>query len=350
MDPGSGSLWLFSANCHGALYPIIAIEDPPYSVSIVTRLTRRFERRALTRRNVPYYIWRFVGNGVRTYRALITLPSYSDTPAIARELIDQGIVVGPSDRFLSDEGRRALEKAAHKILERSRSHEVQAIVAGARSPDDRKKDFLVDLVPSQGRIPSSSPLLKLALDTKLLEIVSSYLGLWPRLHSVGAWLNYPTDEAPEKSQLWHRDPEDLKVIKAFMYLADVDEQNGPFTYIPKTHPFGSRSVQAGASKAKRIDDARMCRYFPVEHWRVCTGPANTMILADTVGFHRGGKPTSGTRLLITFTYTSATPFVERPLGVKGYPAWISRRIQHYAIAPAVRPDTRPLERHEPSGA
>ena len=28
-----------------------------------------------------------------------------------------------------------------------------------------------------------------------------------------------------------------------------------------------------------------------DSWIACTGPANTMILADTVGFHRGGKPT-----------------------------------------------------------
>ena len=60
-----------------------------------------------------------------------------------------------------------------------------------------------------------------------------------------------------------------------------------------------------------------------------------MILADTVGFHRGGKPSSGTRLLITFTYTSATPFLDRPLGVRELPQWLSSPIQRYAVSPVV---------------
>ncbi|MBI4888580.1 MAG: hypothetical protein HY824_15900 [Acidobacteria bacterium] len=313
----------------------------------MTRLTRRFQRRALIRPNLPYYVWRFVGNGARTFRALTTSASFSDTPAVARELLDQGIVVGPSDRFLSDQGRVALASSARKMLDRSRGEDIQAILAGTSSPDDRKKDFLVNLFPSQGGTHSSSPLLKLALDRKLLEIVSLYLGVWPCLHSIAVWLNYATEDPPEASQLWHRDPEDLKVIKVFIYLADVDEQHGPFTYIPKTHPFGAQAVRADACRTKRVDDARMHRFFPPTQWRVCTGPANTMILADTVGFHRGGKPTSGTRLLITFTYTSATPFVARPLGVKGHPAWLSSAIQRYAIAPAVRSDHAPTHKSSP---
>ena len=35
------------------------------------------------------------------------------------------------------------------------------------------------------------PLLHVALDRKLLEIVAGYLGMWPCLNSVGVWLNYP---------------------------------------------------------------------------------------------------------------------------------------------------------------
>jgi hypothetical protein len=307
------------------------LTNPKYGLSfpMITRLTRRFERRPLAKPNLVYFLWRFAANGMRAYRALATPVSYSDTPSIAQELTEQGIVVGPSDRFLGDEGRRALSRAVHKILDASRSDAVKAIVAGlARA--NRKKDFRIDLI-SHG-ISAESPLLKAALDQKLLEIVAAYLGLWPSLHSIGGWLNYPTTAPAPSSQLWHHDPEDLKIIKVFIYLADVNEENGPFTYIPGTHPFGANVAEAEKyGKQERLVDDQIGGVFSPHLWRVCTGPANTMILADTLGYHRGGKPSAGTRILVTFTYTSGTPLVEPSIWLKGTPDWISSDIQRWAV-------------------
>jgi hypothetical protein len=56
-----------------------------------------------------------------------------------------------------------------------------------------------------------------------------------------------------------------------------------------------------------------------------------MILADTLGYHRGGKPTTGTRLLVTFTYTSGTPFVEPSIWLKSEPDWALSPIQTFAV-------------------
>ena len=306
------------------------------TMSIVKRLTAPYERRALTSPNLAYYLWRFAGNGARVRKKLSASPTHSDAREIARELLKDGISVAPSSRFLSTAGSAALADAAQQIIDLTRSEEIQAIVAGTKTATHGKKSFLVDLVRAQGRLSPDHPLLKVALDVKLLEIVASYLGLWPCLHSVAGWLNYPTDTPAETSQLWHRDPEDLKIIKVFIYLQDVGEEQGPFTYVPKTQPFGSLAPRALTVQSKRVDDARMQKYFAPERWRVCTGPAGTMILADTVGFHRGGKPSKGTRLLVTFTYTSEIPFVEQPLGLTAMPDWISAPIQRYAIEPAVQ--------------
>ena len=295
---------------------------------MITALTRRFKRRPLAKRNLAYFLWRFAANGVRAYRALATPPSFSDTAAIARELIEQGIVVGPSDGFLSAGGRREMSRAAARILDASRQVKVQAILAGA-APARRRKSFRIDL--SSYAIPAHNPLLKVALDPKLLEIVAAYLGMWPSLHSVGAWLNYPTDAPAASSQLWHHDPEDLKILKVFIYLNEVKEENGPFTYIPGTHPFGSKVAAAKEHKTKAAADDEISRVFGPGTWRVCTGPAQTMILADTLGYHRGGKPSAGTRLLITFTYTSGTPLMQPPIWLEGTPDWIQSDIQRVAV-------------------
>ncbi len=63
--------------------------------------------------------------------------------------------MGPRDRFLSLEGQQALTEAAKEVLDRSNQSQV-----------------------------------------------------WPCLHSIAAWVNFPTKDEVEKSQLWHRDPED----------------------------------------------------------------------------------------------------------------------------------------------
>jgi len=287
----------------------------------------------MSRPNAAYYLWRFVGNGRRTLRAAMTKPTFSEVEFVAHRLTKDGIVVGRSDQFLSAPGHQALSVASQHIVATSQSQEVQAQVrdGGGNQKKNRKK-FLVHLVSYPHGIPSDEPLLTVALDVKLLEIVSKYLGMWPSLYSIGAWLNYPTDAPPELSQVWHRDPEDLKLVKAFIYLSDVNDTSGPFTYIPKTHPFGVRNEKARhlERKGRRIDDAQMT--FPPEAWKVCTGPANTMILADTVGYHRGGKPTVGQRTLVTFTYTSGTPIDDSGLWLCDRPAWLSTPIQRAATA------------------
>src|SRR5687768_17819152 len=105
---------------------------------MITVMTRRFSRHALPKPNLVYFLWRFVANGVRTGRAVLTGVSHRDVPTIARELTAQGIVVGPSERFLTEDGRQALREAASKILETSRSEEVEAVVTGAAGGGERQ--------------------------------------------------------------------------------------------------------------------------------------------------------------------------------------------------------------------
>jgi hypothetical protein len=299
----------------------------------VTRWTRQFSRHALRRRNGTYFLWRFLANGTRTASALLTRRAHSETVAIERDLKSQGIVVGPSVQFLTTQGQKSIEEAGEQVLQASRSEDVHDVIA-KRASGSGKKEFLVDLVSYPEGMSPCDPLLHVALDHKLLQVVSAYFGMWPCLYSVGAWLNYPTDAPLQLSQLWHRDPEDLKVIKVFIYLTDVYRECGPFTYIPRTHPFGSANAAAQKLEhKKRVADHVMARIFPTESWRICTGQAGTMILADTVGYHRGGKPMPGhQRILITFTYTSGTPINAPSLWIRGMPAWASG-IQRSAIQP-----------------
>lgn len=291
-------------------------------------------RQVLTKPNLYYFLWRFGANGARAYRALFNRKLFPDAEPIAQEIAARGIVMSASARFLSAEGQQALASASEEVLQISRRDEIQAIATGKQANSNAKKDFIIHLVSRSQELSEDSPLLKVALDKKLLEIVSSYLGVWPQLYAINAWLNYSTDDEAKASQLWHRDPEDLKIIKVFIYLVAVDENCGPFSYIPKSHPFGSAAGNAIAyEKQKRVLDDEISEVYPSESWMTCIGPANTMILADTVGYHRGGKPSVGQRILISFTYTSGTPFSGRCFHLGKKPEWVTDDIQKYALKP-----------------
>lgn len=282
--------------------------------------------------NMAYYWWRYVRNAKRTLQAQSFLRGDPDVTRIAQQLAERGIVLGLADQFLTKEGQIALVGASTQVLDLSHANKTQAVVAGGGT--DHSKSYLVFLIPWDAEHLADSPLIRLGLDKKLLEIVSSYLGLFPRLHAIGAWLNFPTKDEAKETQLFHRDPEDAKIIKVFIYLNDVDEYGGPFTYIPGTHPFGSAAAKRPKHMSGiRISDEEMNTVLPREAWLPCTGPANTMILADTVGYHRGQKPKDRNRILITFTYTSGRPFKgkARRFSVKGHPTWTMDEIQRSAL-------------------
>lgn len=278
--------------------------------------------------------WLLVRNPGRTLRAWNNRGRVGgDAREVAGKLTETGLHIADADTLLSAQGVEALRQASALVFDEIRAEADQIRrIQEQGSNSELSKDYMIHLIPLRAPIEADSPFLKLALDPKLLEIVSSYFGMWPKLHQVGAWLNFPTPQEAHHSQLWHRDEEDHKFLKMFIYLEDVGEKNGPFSFIPKTHPFGADSVVIPRHRHhRRIMDDEMAASIPPDRWVNCVGPANTAILADTVGFHRGGKVEEGRRVLITFTYTSGTPRHERPLRVSGNPGWITLPIQKWAL-------------------
>jgi len=149
-------------------------------------LTRRFLRRALTRPNLTYYVWRYVANAGRTRRQLNAPREFEESASIADALRRRGIVVGDWSQFLSEAGQRACADAADYVVRASSSEDVVRLVRRDVADPSREKEFLVHLVSYPDGIPADDPLLAVALDRKLLESVAAYLGMWPSLFSVDA--------------------------------------------------------------------------------------------------------------------------------------------------------------------
>jgi hypothetical protein len=211
---------------------------------------------------------------------------------LVAELKERGIAVRPFDAVFRD--RSALDRLIEQAQERHDD--------GSSSPT---KEFLVRLMPRS--VELGSAYVAPALEPQVVALANAYMGMRSYLRALDVWLNVPTTDPPKLSQLWHRDYDDAVNLKLFVYLTDVDEDSGPFTFAPGTQPGGPRSL----ALTDRVDNDEMAEHVPRDDWVVATGEAGTVVLADTCGYHKGGKPTVGERILWTAQYTSGAANAER---------------------------------------
>jgi hypothetical protein len=160
------------------------------------------------------------------------------------------------------------------------------------------------------RFELGDPWLQLGLSRQVLDIVNSYRNESTRLVDLDNWYTIPDPSADERvlSQQWHRDPWDDHIVKVFTYFSDVDEAAGPFEYICGS-PAGGRYgdiwpwSEGNGGSVYPPQDELLQRVDPADI-RTVTGPAATIIFADTGGFHRGGWAESKPRVLSYHTFVS----------------------------------------------
>ncbi|MGK7873255.1 MAG: phytanoyl-CoA dioxygenase family protein [Xenococcaceae cyanobacterium] len=220
-------------------------------------------------------------------------------------LKSEGIFVGHSDDIFNKTALLLLDEIMVAMEEKLQEDKVQDILRKHHSGSDRK-DYVLRLLPKE--LDLAGPFIQLAIQPRLLDMVNGYLGMQSYLRDVNVWLNFPISEPAKETQLWHRDTDDHMNVKVFIYLNDVDETNGPFCFIPKTHRLGKLYKEQVCTDASgRVSDEEMASSIPPLKWKVCTGHAKTAILADTIGYHKGLKPERGYRLMLIFQYTSGKP-------------------------------------------
>jgi hypothetical protein len=178
-----------------------------------------------------------------------------------------------------------------------------------RAEDPGFKTYLVQMLGPWPTLRPPSISVRFSVQPAILGVVNSYFGMFTRLRGFNFWRNIATTAPPRNSQLWHRDPEDRRIIKLFVYLSDVDAGAGPLTYVPGTHSRGALRVQPESYLEEpgdplRSTDAQMSAVVPPDRWLTATGPRGTVVLVDTRGYHKGGQARDRDRILYTATFTS----------------------------------------------
>lgn len=176
---------------------------------------------------------------------------------------------------------------------------------------DKKIDknfFLIELWDGEYVLDLNNSFLKLSLSSPILNVVNSYLEMLAKFrhYRLQVTIPMPEDMRAYASQQWHRDPEDKKMVRVFLYLNDVDESAGPFTYLRYSHMGGKhrRLFPQHPPRGTYKLPADVDRFIPKDDVKVCTGKAGTIIFCDTSGLHRGGLAKSNKRFMYTNTYTA----------------------------------------------
>jgi hypothetical protein len=202
--------------------------------------------------------------------------------------------------------------------------------AAAPAEGEDGKGFLTIL--HRGPYDLDHAFARIAFDERALGVAAGYLGMRAQLRSLQLWHTRPTPGAARETQLWHRDADDVMNVKLFVYFTDVTPESGPLCYAPGTHPGGRRRRKPERDEGQRSTDEQMERIVPRREWVLSTGPPGTIALAETSGYHKQLKPTSGERLALMIQYTSGTPNYPRDVEIRVPDGAQLSAAQRYALA------------------
>jgi hypothetical protein len=228
------------------------------------------------------------------------------------ELRGRGIAMIGFDELVGDASLwHELQADMDAFVERA----VEQIPPGMTRPEHKDQFLIRRFRPNkqgealeEARLATDGPWLRFAVGSPLLDVVNAYRGLQTKLVDYDHWYTVPFSEDYERvsSQQWHRDPEDLHVVKVFLYFSDVDEEAGPFEYVPGSTeggPYGD-IFPWGKGDSWYPSVRKFDRKVPKSDRLLVTAPAKTIVVCDTSGFHRGGHAHSKPRILSTHTYVS----------------------------------------------
>ncbi len=253
----------------------------------------------------PYYllrsvrpVWLHLANrGAKKLYEEKRQPLNAVQTRVVRDLKANGIAVTHLDELFP--GRNLLAELRNYA---------EGLVAQARQRE-KGKTYLIDLWGRAKTVDLANPFVQVALSPQVVGIANGYMDMFSKFFMYNLNLVIPVGDAnPISSQRWHRDPEDKKLCKIFIYLNDVDAETGPLSYFPQSHAdgkWGMKFPQVAPQGSIDIPEQDVERLAAKDRGiAVATGRAGTVIFGDTAGIHRGGYAKSRERLMFTGGFCS----------------------------------------------
>ena len=148
-------------------------------------------------------------------------------------------------------------------------------------------------------------LRKLILHEPMLQEISNYLGNVPFLEYAELLQSLPSTQLMQ-SQLWHRDRTAKRIVKVFLYIEEVEIQNGPFGFV---------SAQSSCAipfwKNHYIGDDDFFRYVSKDEVQLVIGKPGKSFLIDTARCFHFGSRCQEPRLVLVLYFTDGFGFYPR---------------------------------------
>ena len=221
--------------------------------------------------------------------------SKSKSESIAKEIQEQGYYVF-EDKVPSDICDRLLD-FAHSIPCNINIHNpVQAEYEIYQIDQPKATTYHIEEL----QLIENSIVQNLISDRFILEVSQSYCACPVTNANISMWwsINFLDGQASSQdAQLYHWDADQIKFLKFFIYLTDVDSNNGPHCYVK-----GSNTTKPTALlRDGRFLDEEIETYYEKDQIVEITGSRGTIIAADTSGFHKGKPLVFGHRLILQVT-------------------------------------------------
>ncbi len=219
-----------------------------------------------------------------------------------------------------------------------KDHVQKEIADTERGNVNAKDDLIIHMLGGySGLMPElvpDNPYLRFNLDERIIAIAGSYLGVAPRfrMFSLHSTALVPEGSRARFSQRWHRDPDDRKIVKVFLYVNDVtDLGTGPFMYVKRSHDGGRwRNLYPQLFPVGSYPpDGAVEKLIPASDMLPCMGKKGTIIFCDTSGLHKGGYSTKKRRLMYAGTFITDA-------SVQTIKYWIDKKADLSALHPLAR--------------
>jgi Phytanoyl-CoA dioxygenase (PhyH) len=269
------------------------------NISANPRLAYYYAQKAIRKPYIRAYLSRALINCLPA-SAKFTAPSYDQTAFKA--LRDSGIAYLPSLQLTAE--------SIAEIMGHLRAKPVIDLYSG------RKIDSLENLDRQYTKVQytnydtaSCLPLVYLANHPSILATVARYLGAKPRISTMQVWWTYGEHSQTGQQHfddVYHRDVDDLRFIKLFVYLTNATVTTGAHSFVKGSH----RSDLL--TRRGPITDADVHSHFSSEDIETVVGSAGTVFLEDTWGIHRPLLATEGRRLIFSVLYGLTDWIPQRP--------------------------------------
>lgn len=173
--------------------------------------------------------------------------------------------------------------------------------------------FVLNVIEENGKVlledpEDFKPIVEFCSKPEIYDAVAGYIGEKPVISNISLLYTMP-DSTRIGPQLFHRDTNEYKQIHIVIPVWEVDDESGPFTFIPADE--SAKIVKALKHENGRIPDETIFQYYDEKNLLTCTGkPGDVYLLNPCQCIHFGARTKSKPRLLLIINMTSIFEGVE----------------------------------------